>query len=217
MFCIRTKENFRVKWCLDAALRFLESLPVYLSTKGFGRKPFLIWSFLKKRNFKKLNAKPYYQLIEIKGTAFERGKRYGSSASGAIKRNIDFYSSAFEKSANIDCRRHRNSPWSFFLWLARSIALHMLRKWKALQREREEALKDILTLNCRSEVLFAKAGCLQSFFPLPLQYQHMKNEMQESFMASFGQSIFADFERGGIKKIRTLLILREASFLSISW
>lgn len=49
-----------------------------------------------------LNAKPYYQLIEIKGTAFERGKRYGSSASGAIKRNIDFYSSAFKKSANID-------------------------------------------------------------------------------------------------------------------
>ena len=54
-----------------------------------------------------LNAKPYYQLIEIKGTAFERGKLYGSSASGAIKRNIP------PRSKNpriLIGRRHRNSP-----------------------------------------------------------------------------------------------------------
>lgn len=57
-----------------------------------------------------LNARPYYQLIEIKGTAFERGKLYGSSASGAIKRNIDFYSSAFENPRILIGRRHRNSP-----------------------------------------------------------------------------------------------------------
>lgn len=56
-----------------------------------------------------LNAKPYYQLIEIKGTAFERGKHYGSSASGAIKRNIDFYSSAFKNQRILIGLRLRNS------------------------------------------------------------------------------------------------------------
>ena len=36
-----------------------------------------------------LNAKPYYQLIEIKGTAFERGKRYGQRKKLSAERVAD--------------------------------------------------------------------------------------------------------------------------------
>ena len=54
-----------------------------------------------------LNAKPYYQLIEIKGTAFERGKRYGSSASGEI---LTFIPPRSKNPRILIGRRHRNSP-----------------------------------------------------------------------------------------------------------
>lgn len=103
-----------------------------------------------------LNAKPYYQLIEIKGTAFERGKRYGSSASGAIKRNIDFYSSAFEKSANIDWPQAQKLAMKF-LPVIEKYCPSYVEEMKGIAEGAGRSFEDILTLNCRSEVLFAKA------------------------------------------------------------
>ena len=103
-----------------------------------------------------LNAKPYYQLIEIKGTAFERGKRYGSSASGAIKRNINFYSSAFEKSANIDWPQAQKLAMKF-LPVIEKYCPSYVEKMKGIAEGAGRSFEDILTLNCRSEVLFAKA------------------------------------------------------------
>ena len=103
-----------------------------------------------------LNAKPYYQLIEIKGTAFERGKRYGSSASGAIKRNIDFYSSAFEKSANIDWPQAQKLAMKF-LPVIEKYCPSYVEEMKGIAEGSGRSFEDILTLNCRSEVLFAKA------------------------------------------------------------
>lgn len=102
-----------------------------------------------------LNAKPYYQLIEIKGTAFERGKRYGSSASGAIKRNIDFYSSAFEKSANIDWPQAQKLAMKF-LPVIEKYCPSYVEEMKGIAEGSGRSFEDILTLNCRSEVLFAK-------------------------------------------------------------
>ena len=103
-----------------------------------------------------LNAKPYYQLIEIKGTAFERGKRYGSSASGAIKRNINFYSSAFEKSANIDWPQAQKLAMKF-LPVIEKYCPSYVEEMKGIAEGAGRSFEDILTLNCRSEVLFAKA------------------------------------------------------------
>lgn len=102
-----------------------------------------------------LNAKPYYQLIEIKGTAFERGKRYGSSASGAIKRNIDFYSSAFEKSANIDWPQAQKLAMKF-LPVIEKYCPSYVEEMKGIAEGAGRSFEDILTLNCRSEVLLPR-------------------------------------------------------------
>lgn len=136
----------------------MESLPVYLSAKGFGQKTVSDLVVPKERKLQ-LNAKPYYQLIEIKGTAFERGKRYGSSASGAIKRNIDFYSSAFEKSANIDWPKAQKLAMKF-LPVIEKYCPSYVEEMKGIAEGAGRSFEDILTLNAECVVLFAKAGCL---------------------------------------------------------
>lgn len=104
----------------------------------------------------RLNAQAYYPLIEVHGTAYERGKHYGTLASEAIKRNIAFYSAAFKKSANIDWQQAQNLAKKFLPVIEKFCPTY-IEEMKGIAAGSRRSFEDILTLNCRSEVLFAKA------------------------------------------------------------
>ena len=57
-----------------------------------------------------LNAKPYYQLIEIKGTAFERGNATDHRLRERLREILTFIPPRSKNPRILIGRRHRNSP-----------------------------------------------------------------------------------------------------------
>ena len=95
-----------------------------------------------------------YPLIELSGTAFERGKAYGASAKEAIARNILFYSSVFKSSAGIDWEKAQERA-SRFLPVIEKYSPQAVEEMKGVAEGSGRTFTEILTLNCRSEIMFA--------------------------------------------------------------
>lgn len=103
-----------------------------------------------------INEKPFYPTIELKGDAKTRGKIYGEKAKGAIERNIAFYSKFFEISAGISWQKAQELS-KRFLPVIEKYSPEAIEEMQGVAEGSGREFGEILTLNCRSEVLFAKA------------------------------------------------------------
>lgn len=97
--------------------------------------------------------------IHVTGTPEARGRRYGALARERIRRNLAFYADMFEKGWGV--------TWAKAATLAESFIPHVeqhfpegLLEMRGIAEGAGVAFEDILTLNCRSEILFAQPdGC----------------------------------------------------------
>lgn len=104
--------------------------------------------------------------IHASGTPEDRGRRYGALARDRILRNLAFYADMFEKGWGV--------PWARAATLAESFIPHIeahfpegLWEMRGIAEGAGVAFGDILTLNCRSEILFAQPDGCSVFGVLP--------------------------------------------------
>ena len=101
---------------------------------------------------------PLY-VLSLSGTAFERGLTYGKAAREKILKAIAFYSHLFEGMAGISWDKAKKIS-SSFLPVITDYDSEALEEMKGIAQGSDLDFEDILTLNCRSEVLFAQPdGC----------------------------------------------------------
>jgi len=102
-----------------------------------------------------------YPFLTLTGTARERGYQYGSQVPELIKKNIAFYRTMFEGFG---------VPWETagkiskkFEPFIRDYYPEALEEIAGVAEGANLSYEDILTINCRSEILFAKPdGCTTS-------------------------------------------------------
>lgn len=104
--------------------------------------------------------------IHASGTPEARGRRYGALARERILKNLAFYADMFEKGWGVS--------WSKAAKLAESFVPHIeqhfpegLLEMRGIAEGAGVAFEDILTLNCRSEILFAQPDGCSVFGVLP--------------------------------------------------
>lgn len=102
-----------------------------------------------------------HQYIKVSGTPYERGFQYGSQAKERIRKVIEEYKVLFEKEAFI--------TWDKAYELSKPYRKE-IEKYRPDLVEEMQGIADgagldfntILTLNCRSEIMFAKAALLKT-------------------------------------------------------
>ena len=106
-----------------------------------------------------------FPLISLLGTAAERGQQYGEAAKEKICINIAFYKALFEtygvswKQAKLVAKSFEASIQNYLPWAIEE--MHGIAVAAGVSYE------DILTINCRSEVLFALPDGCSTFGVLP--------------------------------------------------
>lgn len=103
-----------------------------------------------------INEKPFYPFIELTGDARTGGRIYGEKAKEAIARNIAFYSGFFKNSAGVSWDKAQELS-TRFLPVIEKYSPDAIEEMKGVAEGSGRTFHEILTLNCRSEVLFAKA------------------------------------------------------------
>lgn len=108
-----------------------------------------------------------YPFLTLTGTARERGYQYGSQVPELIKKNIAFYRTMFEGFG---------VPWETagkiskkFEPFIRDYYPEALEEISGVAEGANLSYEDILTINCRSEILFAKPDGYTTFGILPEQ------------------------------------------------
>lgn len=108
-----------------------------------------------------------YPFLTLTGTARERGYQYGSQVPELIKKNIAFYRTMFEGFG---------VPWETagkiskkFEPFIRDYYPEALEEISGVAEGANLSYEDILTINCRSEILFAKPDGCTTFGILPEQ------------------------------------------------
>lgn len=106
-----------------------------------------------------------YPFLTLTGTARERGYQYGSQVPELIKKNIAFYRTMFEGFG---------VPWETagkiskkFEPFIRDYYPEALEEIAGVAEGANLSYEDILTINCRSEILFAKPDGCTTFGILP--------------------------------------------------
>lgn len=103
--------------------------------------------------------KPQHLYIELSGTSTEIGEKYGKEAKEAILRNLSFYKTFFKEYAHMEWEKAQQLALSF-IPVIQNYFPESLDEMKAVAVGANVSFEDILTLNCRSEVIFAKPdGC----------------------------------------------------------
>lgn len=103
--------------------------------------------------------KPQHIYIELSGSSREIGLKYGQEAKVMIHRNLEFYKVFFKEYAHMEWNEAQHLAQSFIPLIEKS-APDLLEEMRAIAEGAELSFEDILTLNCRSEVIFARPdGC----------------------------------------------------------
>lgn len=98
-------------------------------------------------------------VISLSGNAFEQGLTYGRIEQEKILKAIHFYSGMFEGMAGISWEKAKSIS-SSFLPAIQDYYPEALDEMRGISQGANLCFEDILTLNCRSEVLFAQPdGC----------------------------------------------------------
>lgn len=97
-----------------------------------------------------------YPFFDLSGTAFERGVAYGKGAKTLIEGNIDYYTQVFKARANLPWDKACSLSKRFLPFIEKAYP-EGIEEMKGIAEGSGRSFEDILTLNCRSEVLFANA------------------------------------------------------------
>lgn len=109
-----------------------------------------------------------YIVIELSGSAQERGRIYGEKGREKILRSIENYKELFMKRANVSWETAKQISRQFIPFIE-SVYPDGLEEIAGIAEGAGLEFEDILTLNCRSEILFAipdgctAVGCLPEF------------------------------------------------------
>ncbi|GAB1826599.1 MAG: acyl-CoA--6-aminopenicillanic acid acyl-transferase [Burkholderiales bacterium] len=100
-----------------------------------------------------------YPVIELSGTPFERGKAYGMAVKEAVRRNIVFYKMIFKTFSNISWEKAMATSKKFLPYIEK-FCPGAIEEMKGVASGADLPFEEILTLNCRSEIMFAASdGC----------------------------------------------------------
>lgn len=107
-----------------------------------------------------------YQYIELSGTAHERGLTYGREAREKIALSLSFYRDLFWQQNHISWERARSYALSYIPSIE-AVYPESLEEMKGIAEGAGVAFEDILTLNCRSEVIYAQPDACSAFGCVP--------------------------------------------------
>lgn len=98
------------------------------------------------------------KLISLSGAGTERGFQYGSQCAEEIRKNIEFYKKMFSD-FGVDWEQAKDIA-SNFISPVRDYFPQSLDEMRGIAEGASCSFEDILALNCRSEILFARPdGC----------------------------------------------------------
>ncbi len=99
-----------------------------------------------------------YPVISISGNVFERGVQYGSQVPERIRKTIDFYKAMFQ-TYGVSWREAQLRAKSFIEYIEEYLP-DGLEEMRGIAEGAKLSFDEILTINCRSEILFAFTdGC----------------------------------------------------------
>ena len=90
----------------------------------------------------------------LSGAAYERGMTYGAACRSEIRHSIQSYSQLFLERCGISWQQARTLAVSF-VDVIRSVSEEYIAEMEGIAAGAELDFEDILTINCRSEVLYA--------------------------------------------------------------
>lgn len=96
-----------------------------------------------------------YQYIELKGSAYERGVTYGQQAKEKILRSLNFYRELFLVQNHLQWETARSFAVSYIPSI-KEVYSDGLEEIRGIADGAGVSFEDILTLNCRSEVIYAQ-------------------------------------------------------------
>ncbi len=100
-----------------------------------------------------------YMKIRVSGSPLERGEHYGRVARERVHKNLAFYQAMFMNSANMSWEKAKEIAKTFEPYIE-AYYPDGLEEMRGIAQGAGVDYEDILTLNCRSEVLFAQPdGC----------------------------------------------------------
>lgn len=106
--------------------------------------------------------------IILTGGPRERGRQYGAAASDKIRLSLALYSKLFEVHAKLDWEGAKSKALRFEEAIAKYLP-DALEEMRGIAEGSGLSYEDILTLNCRSEVMFAMADGCSALALLPEQ------------------------------------------------
>lgn len=105
------------------------------------------------------------KLVCLSGSSKERGLQYGIQCSEEISRNIEFYQKMFSD-YGINWEQAKSIALKFISPI-KTYYPHALEEMDGIAQGSSFSFEDILTLNCRSEILFARPDGCSSVGVLP--------------------------------------------------
>ena len=100
-----------------------------------------------------------FPIIKIAGTAYECGVQYGEALRDEIGYNIEFYQSMLKDYAGVEWTDAQTIAKRFEAAIEKYCP-DALEEMKGIAEGSGFSYEDILTINCRSEILFAQPdGC----------------------------------------------------------
>lgn len=109
-----------------------------------------------------LELHPHFQ---ISGSAEQRGVQYGELASSYICKNIEFYKKMFA-SYGISWEKAKSVALQYIPHIQNYLP-QALSEMRGIAKGSNKSFEDILTLNCRSEIIFAMPNGCSSIGALP--------------------------------------------------
>ena len=104
-------------------------------------------------------------VIRIKGSPIERGRAYGKQAKERIQKSINLYTQMFEGNAHVSWDQAKKLALQFEDCIKEYFP-ELIDEMKGIAEGAGLSYEDILTLNCRSEIMFALPdGCTAVSYP----------------------------------------------------
>ena len=94
-----------------------------------------------------------FPVIEISGSAFERGCQYGETCRGRIADTIAFYKHIFEYESKLDWQASMQKATEFIPFI-QSYSREIMTEIEGIAHGAGVPLEEIVAINVRSELLF---------------------------------------------------------------
>ena len=146
-----------------------------------------------------------FELVQIEGEPFERGRQHGARAGGAIRQNVASYLRLFQSHAGLDPNATRQAAGAFAP-IVETHAPDLLLEMRGIAAGAGCDLVDVLLINARSELMGSMGECtaLAAAPEVTVQGQVLLGQNWDWYTAIEPEPILLQIRQPGKPEILTL-------------